>query len=42
MTFDTTVNPMADRGSVLIFIDKEYDTWKVGTAALEEAFGFIS
>ena len=38
MTFDATVNPVAYEGGEAIFIDTEYDTWNMDTAALEKAF----
>lgn len=38
MTFDATVNPVVYEGGVPVFIDTEYDTWNMDSAALEKAF----
>jgi dTDP-4-amino-4,6-dideoxygalactose transaminase len=38
MTFDATVNPVAYEGGEAVFIDTEYDTWNMDSAALEKAF----
>ena len=38
MTFDATVNPVAYEGGEEVFIDTEYDTWKMDPVALEKAF----
>ena len=38
MTFDATVNPIAYEGGEAVFIDSEYDTWNMDSAALEKAF----
>lgn len=38
MTFDATVNPVVYEGGEPVFIDTEYDTWNMDSAALEKAF----
>lgn len=38
MTFDASVNPVAYEDGEAVFIDTEYDTWNMDTAALEKAF----
>lgn len=38
MTFGATVNPVIYEGGIPIFIDTEYDTWNMDSAALEKAF----
>ena len=38
MTFDATVNPVVCEGGEPVFIDTEYDTWNMDSAALEKAF----
>ena len=38
MTFAATVNPVVYEGGVPVFIDTEYDTWNMDSAALEKAF----
>ena len=38
MTFDATVNPVVYEGGIPVFIDTEYDTWNMDSAALEKAF----
>ena len=38
VTFDASINPVAYEDGEAVFIDTEYDTWKMSPEALEKAF----
>lgn len=38
LTFAATVNPVSYEGGIQVFVDSEWDTWNMDTAALEKAF----